>query len=68
MLRNEKLLHICNLNQFTFKIAPHDKFTLYAFLDLHCFDANIGFVAIYAVLCGAKMNSTFLSVEQKGQI
>ena len=24
--------------------------------------------AIYAFSCGAKMNSTFLSVEQKGQI
>ena len=29
---------------------------------------DIGFVAVYALLCGAKMNSTFLSVEQKEQI
>ena len=28
MLSNEKLLYICYLDQFTFKIAPHDKFTM----------------------------------------
>ena len=29
LLSNEKF-HISNLDQFTFKIAPHDKFTMFA--------------------------------------
>ena len=36
MSSNDKLLHICNVEQFTFKIAPRHKFTMYA--DLRCFD------------------------------
>ena len=32
LLSNEKF-HISNLDQFTFKIAPHDKFTMYAVLS-----------------------------------
>ena len=65
MLSNEKLLHIWKLDQFTFKIAPHDKFTMCAvFLWFTLFWRNISFVAIYALLCGVKI----LSVEQKWQI
>ena len=41
MLSNEKLLHICNLDQFTFKIAPCDKFTMYAVLTQYRFCCDL---------------------------
>ena len=49
--------------------APHDKFTMYAVLTwFTLFRRKIHFVAIYVLLCGAKINPKILSVEQKLQI
>ena len=59
-----KLLHICNVELLV--IAPHDKFTMYSLLSwFTLFWRKINFVAIYSLLCGAEMNSTVLSVEEK---
>ena len=73
MTSNDKLLHICKVEKLVnanhYKIAPHDEFTMCAiFLWFTMFWRNIHFVPIYSLLCGAKMNSTFSSVEQKWQI
>ena len=56
-----------NCSTFVIWINSHSKLqTVFSWFTL--FWRNIGFVAIYALLCGAKMNWTFLSVEQEGQI
>ena len=66
MWSNDKLLHICNVEQFV--ITPYDEFIFPAFLWFTLFWRKIYFVAIYAILCGAKINPNILSVEQKWQI
>ena len=66
MWSNDKLLHICNVEQFV--ITPYDEFIFPAFLWFTLFWCKIYFVAIYAILCGAKINPNILSVEQKWQI
>ena len=56
----------CHVEQFV--ITPHE-FTIYAaLLWFTLFWRKIHFVAIYALLCGAKFNPNILSVEQKWQI
>ena len=62
MCVNDKLLLIPNFDSC-------DKFTMYAVLSwFTLFWRKIHFVAIYALLCGAKNNPKILSVEQKWQI
>ena len=59
---NDKLLLMPNFD-------PRDKFTMYAVLSwFTLFWCKIHFVAIYALLCGAKNNQQILSVEHKWQI
>ena len=51
-----------------YKIDSHDKLTTYAvFPWFTLFWRNTRFVRINAVLCEGKINSTFLSVEQRWQ-
>ena len=56
MCSNDKLLHIC--------ITPHNQFTIFAaILWFTLFWRKIHFVAIYALLCGAKFYPNILSME-----
>ena len=66
MWSNDKLLHIGNVEKFV--ITPHEFIIYAALLWFKLFWRKIHFVAIYALLCGAKFNPNILSVEQKWQI